>query len=185
VLQDEMSKFRIAFIVTVCLVLGLAIVKSQEPGGGMIPWFIAFLFLTLLNYYFGFVDRGNNPFRFLSQTGFVVFLALTLLMAYIARTEDEGLSEIEEYIAVYPHVESLHFVPRVSDRTIQHWQIESRDKVADIRKFYTNRQNLRDWTLIREQPVLVLERGNTRLTITIGEQPRSPLSMVFYHLEHK
>jgi hypothetical protein len=32
----------------------------------MIPWFIAFLFLALLNYYFGFVDRGNNPFRFLS-----------------------------------------------------------------------------------------------------------------------
>jgi hypothetical protein len=178
-----MSKFRIAFIVMVCLALGLAIVRSQELGGGMIPWFIGFLFL--LNYYFGFVDRSNNPFRFLSQMGFVVFLALTILMAYIARTEDEGLSEIEEYIAVYPRVESLHFVPRVSDRTIQHWQIESRDNVADIRKFYANRQNLRGWTLVREQPMLVLERSNTRLTITIGEQPRSLLSMVFYHLEHK
>jgi len=33
--------------------------------------------------------------------------------------------------------------------------------------------------------VLVLERGKTRLTVTIGEQPRSPLSMVFYHLENK
>ena len=180
-----MNKYRIPFIVMVCLGLILAIVKSQEPGGGMIPWFIGFLFLTLLNYYLGFVDRGHNPLRFLSQTGFVVFLALTLLMAYIARTEDEGLSRIGAYIAVYPHVESVHFVPRASDRTIQHWQIKSRDKVADIREFYTKQKNLRDWILIHEEPVLVLERDRERLAITIGEQPRSPLTTVFYHLEHK
>lgn len=180
-----MSRYRIGFIIMVCLALGLAVVKSQEPGGGTIPWFIGFLLLTLLNYYFGFVDRGHNPFRFLSQAGFVVFLSLTLLMAYIARTEDEGLSDIEEYIAVYPRVESLHYVPRVSGQTIQHWQIESRDNAADIRAFYTNPENLRDWTLLGEEPVLVLERDRMRLTITIGERPRSPLSTAFYHLEHK
>lgn len=177
--QDAKNKSRIAFIVMVCLALGLAIVKSQEPGGRMMPWFIGFLFLAQLNYCYGFVDRGRNPIRFLSQAGFVVFLGLALLMAYIARTEDEGLSKIEEYIAVYPRVESLHFVPRVSDRTIQYWPIESRDNVEDIRKFHMNRQNLRDWALIRVEPVLVLERGKQRLTITVGEQPRSPFSPVF------
>lgn len=138
-----------------------------------------------MNYYYGFVDRGHNPFRFLSQAGVVVFLALTPLMAYIARTEDEGLSGIEDYIAVYPRVESLHFVPRVSERTLQHWQIDSRDNVAAFRGFYANPENLRDWTLIRKEPVLVLERSRTRLTITIGEKPRSQLSTVFYDLEHK
>jgi uncharacterized membrane protein YadS len=62
-----MSRYRIGFIIMVCLALGLAVVKSQGPGGGTIPWFIGFLLLTLLNYYFGFVDRGHNPFRFLSS----------------------------------------------------------------------------------------------------------------------
>jgi hypothetical protein len=185
VLQDEMTRYRIAFVVMVCAGLVLAIVKSQEPGGGSITWFLGFLLLTLLNYYYGFVDRGHNPFRFLSQAGFVVFLALTLLMAYIARTEDAGLSSIDDYIAVYPRVESVHFVPGVSSRNIQHWQVESRDTIADIRAFYTAPANLRDWTLIREEPVLVLGRDSMRLTITIGEKPRSPLSTVFYHLEHK
>ena len=94
---------RISFIVLVCLGLGLASVKSGEPGGGTIPWLLGFLLLTLLNYYYGFVDRGHNPFRFLSQAGFVVFLALTLLMAYIARTEDEacpGLKITSRFIRV-------------------------------------------------------------------------------------
>ena len=38
-----MRIYRIAFIVLVCLGLGLASVKSGEPGGGTIPWFIGFL----------------------------------------------------------------------------------------------------------------------------------------------
>ena len=76
-------------------------------------------------------------------------------------------------------------MPRVSDRTLQHWQIESRDNVAAIREFYANPESLRDWTLIRKEPVLVLERSMMRLTITIGGKPRSQLSTVFYHLEHK
>ena len=159
--------------------------KSLEPSGGSIPWFLGLLFLALLNYYYGFVDSGFNPFRFFAKAGFVIFLTLALLMAYVARIEDDGLSEIEEYVAVYPRIEELHFIPRTSDKTIQHWQIKTYDPVADIKKYYSNQKNLRDWDVILNEPVLVLEKSNTRLSITIGEQPRSPLSMIFYHLELK
>jgi hypothetical protein len=178
-----MSRNQISFIVIVFLALAWAIVKSREPSGGSIPWFLGFLLLALLNYYYGFVDGGFNPFRFYAKAGFLIFLALALLMAYVARIEDDGLSKIAEYVAVYPRLEELHFVPRTSDKTIQHWQIKSGDSVTDIKKFYLNRKNLRNWEIIRNEPVLVLEKDNMRLTITIGEQPRSPLSIVFYHLE--
>ena len=115
----------------------------------------------------------------------MVFLFLALLMAYIARMEDGGLSQITEYVAVYPRIEELHFVPRMSGNTIQHWQIKTSDSIEDIKRFYMNRMNLGNWEIIRKEPVVVLEQNNRRLTITIGEQPRSTLSMVFYHLEHK
>ncbi len=180
-----MTRQQITFIVLICLALLWAIVRSLEPSGGSIPWFLGFLFLALLNYYYGFVDREYNPLRFYAQAGFVTFLALALLMAYLARVEDDGLSEIEKYVAVYPHIEALHFVPRSSDKTIQHWQIESRDSVGDIKKFYSSKENLRDWELIRTDPTLVLEKNKTRLTITIGEQPRSSLNFIFYLLEYK
>jgi len=173
------------FIVFVCLAVLWALGKSLESGGGSIPWFLGLLFLALLNYYYGFVHGGYNPFRFYAQAAFVVFLMLALLMAYIARVEDDGLSEIAKYVAVYPRVKELHFVPRTSDRTIQHWQIESGDSVADIKQFYSDQNNLGEWVIVRKEPVLVLENDNTRLTITIGKRPRSSLSFVFYHLETK
>jgi hypothetical protein len=131
------------------------------------------------------VDSDFNPFRFYARAGFVTFFALALLMAYVARIEDDGLSEIAEYVAVYPRIEAIHFVPGTSDKTIQHWQIETRDSVEDIKKFYSNRENLRNWEIILNDPVLVLEKNNTRLTITIGEQPRTPLNFAFYLLEYK
>jgi len=183
--MNIMARNQIAFIVVVCLALLWAIIRSLEPGGGSIPWFLGLLFLALLNYYYGFVDGDYNPFRFYAKAGFVIFLTLSLLMAYVARIEGEGLSEIAEYITVYPDLEELYFVPRTSDKTIQHWQIKSSGSVEDIKKFYLNQNNLRDWEIIRNEPVLVLEKNNTRLTITIGEQPRSSLSIVFYHLEYK
>ena len=184
-LYGPMTRYQIAFIIIIFLALLWAIARSLDPGGGSIPWFLGFLLLALLNYYLGFVDSAFNPFRFYAQAGFVTFLMLALLMAYIARIEDNGLSEIAEYVAVYPHIEELHFVPGTSDKTIQHWQIKTGDSVADIKKFYGNPDNLANWNIIRNEPVLVLEKNNTRLTITVGEQPRSPLSMVFYHLEHR
>lgn len=180
-----MTRNQIAFIVVVCLALLWAIVRSLEPSGGSIPWFLGLLFLALLNYYYGFVDVDFNPFRFYAKAGFVIFLSLALLMAYVARIEEDGLSEIAEYVEVYPRIEELHFVPRASDKTIQHWQITTYDPVADIKSFYSNQENLRNWDIILKEPVMVLEKGNTRLSITIGEQPRSSLSMIFYHLENK
>jgi len=183
--MNIMARNQIAFIVVVCLTLLWAIVRSLEPGGGSIPWFFGLLFLALLNYYYGFVNGDYNPFRFYAKAGFVIFLTLSLLMAYIVRIEGDGLSEIAEYVAVYPVLEELHFVPRTSDKTIQHWQIKSSDSVEEIKKFYSNQDNLSDWEIIRNEPVLVLEKNNTRLTITIGEQPRSSLSIVFYHLGYK
>jgi hypothetical protein len=180
-----MTRNQIAFIVVICFALLWAVVRSLEPSGGSIPWFLGLLFFALLYYYYGFVDVGFNPFRFYAKAGFVIFLLLALLMAYVARIEEDGLSEIAEYVAVYPRIEELHFVPRTSDKTIQHWQIKTYDPVADIKSFYSNQKNLRNWEIIRNEPVLVLEKSNTRLSITIGEQPRSSLSMIFYHLEHK
>ena len=180
-----MNRKQIAFIVVVCLALLWAIVRSLEPSGGSIPWFLGLLFLALLNYYYGFVDVDYNPFRFYAKAGFVIFLSLALLMAHIARIEEDGLSEIAEYVAVYPRIEELHFVPRTSGNTIQHWQIKTYDSAADIKSFYSNQKNLRNWEVIRNEPVLVLEQSNMRLSITIGEQPRSSLSMVFYNLEYK
>ncbi len=180
-----MTRNQLAFIAVVCLALLWAIVRSLEPSGGSIPWFLGFLFLAMLNYYYGFVDVDFNPFRFYAKAGFVIFLMLALLMAYIARVEDDGLSEIAEYVAVYPRIEELHYIPRSSDKTIQHWQIKTRDSVEDIKKYYLNRKNLREWEIIIKEPVLVLEKSEKRLTITIGEQPRSSLNMVFYHLERK
>jgi len=180
-----MTRIQIAFIVAIGFALLWAIMKSLEPAGGTILWFLGLLFLALISYYYGFIDSGLNPFRFYAKSGLVIFLSLALLMAYIARIEDEGISEIEEYIAVYPRIDEIHFVPRVSDKTIQHWQIKTNDSVADIKEFYLNRENLRNWELIRKEPVLVLEKNDTRLSITIGEQPRSSIRMVFYHLESK
>lgn len=180
-----MTRYQIAFIVVVCVALLWLIVRSLEPTGGSIPWFLGLLFLALLNYYYGFVDRDFNPFRFYAKAGFVIFLMLALLMAYVARIEDDGLSEIAEYVAVYPRIKELHFVPRTSDKTIQHWQIKTSDSVAGIKNFHSNQENLRNWEIIRNEPVLVLVQNDMRLTITIGEQPRSSLSIVFYHLEYK
>jgi len=185
VFNENMTKHQIAFIVFVSVALVWVITKSLEPGGGSIPWFLGFLFLALLNYYYGFVDVGLNPLRFYAKAGFLIFLILALLMAYIARIEDDGLTEIEKYVAIYPRIEGLHFVPRTSDKVIQHWQIETRDPVEDIKKYYTNRKNLRNWEIIRFEPVIVLEQNNTRLTITIGEKPRTPLNFIFYLLEYK
>lgn len=182
---EYMTRHQYAFIVIVCLALLWAIARSLEPSGGSIPWFLGFLFLALLNYYYGFVDRGYNPIRFHAQAGFVTFLALALLMAYIARVEDDGLSEIAEYISVYPRIEELHLIPRTSGNIIQHWQIKTSDSVEDIRKYYSDLKNLGDWEIIRNKPVLVFDKNNMRLTITVGEQPRSPLTFAFYRLEYK
>lgn len=180
-----MARNQIAFIVVVCLALLLAIVRNLESGGGSIPWFLGLLFLALLNYYYGFVDGDYNPFRFYAKAGFVILLTLSLLMTYVVRIEGDGLSEMAEHVAVYPGLEELHFVPGTSDKIVQHWQVKSSDSVEDIKKFYSNQDNLRDWEIIRNEPVLVLEKNNTRLTVTIGEQPRSSLSFVFYHLGYK
>ena len=157
----------------------------MEPGGGSIPWFIGLLLLTLLSYYYGFVDKNFNPFRFYAQGGFVTFLMLTFLLAYIARVENKGLEEISRYIAVYPNVESLNFIPRTSDRTLQHWQIKTSDPIEHIREFYSDQENLRDWQIVRKAPILVLEKNNYKLTISITEHPRISQNYIFYHIENK
>jgi len=155
----------------------------MEPGGGSITWFLGLLLLTLVSYYYGFVDKSFNPFRFYAQGGFVIFLMLTFLMAYIARVEDEGLEEISKYIAVYPNVESINFIPRTSDKTIQHWQIKTNDSIQHIKAFYSDQDNLRDWQIIREGPILVLEKSNYKLTISVTEHPRISLNYIFCHIE--
>ena len=178
-----MNKHKIIFIILVFAAVTWSLIKSMEPGGESIPWFFGLLLLTLVSYYYGFVDKSFNPFRFYAQGGFVTFLMLTLLMAYIARVEDKGLEEISRYIAVYPNVESISFIPRTSDRTIQHWQLKTSDPIKHISKFYSNQENLRDWQIIRKEPMLVLEKNNYKLTISFTEHPRISQNYIFYHIE--
>lgn len=180
-----MNKHKIIFIILVFSAVTWSIIKSMEPSGGSIPWFLGLLLLTLASYYYGFVDKSFNPFRFYAQGGFVTFLILTFLMAYIARVEDEGLEEISKYIAAYPNVESINFIPRTSDKTIQHWQIKTSDSIEQIRKFYSVEENLRDWHVIKTKPMLVLEKNDSRLTISVTEHPRISMNIIFYHIENK
>ncbi|MEJ2181634.1 MAG: hypothetical protein P8Y28_14690 [Gammaproteobacteria bacterium] len=180
-----MNKHKLIFIILVFVAIILSITKSMQPGGGSIPWFIVLLLLTLVSYYYGFVEKSRNPFRFYAQGGFVTFLLLTFLMAYIARNEDKGLEEISRYIAVYPNVESINFIPRTSNRTIQHWQIKTSDPVEHIKEFYSNPKNLRDWQIVRKEPMLVLEKNNYKLTISFTEHPRISQNYIFYHIENK
>lgn len=180
-----MTRHQIIFVGFVCVAIVWTIIQSLQPGGGSIPWFLGFLLITLVSYYLGFVDKSLNPFRFWAQAGFVVSLMLTFLMAYLSRVEDKGLEEIAKYVAVYPNVESIHFIPRTSGKTIQHWQVTTGDAVKDINTFYSDRNNLRDWRVIITDPMLVLENDVYRLTITAAAQPRSSFSNIFYHIEHK
>ena len=179
-----MNKHKIIFITLVLSAVIWSIIKSLEPGGSSITWFLGLLLLTLVSYYYGFVDKSINPFRFYAQGGFVTFFMLALLMAYIARVEDKGLEELSKYIAPYPNVESINIIPRTSDKTIQHWQIKTSDSKEQIRKFYSDEKNLQDWQVIRKKPMLVMEKSNYKLTISITEHPRISLSFIFYHVEN-
>ncbi|WP_455218882.1 hypothetical protein [Kaarinaea lacus] len=178
-----MNKQQIVFILLIVTAVFWLIIKSVEPGGGSIPWFFGLLLLSLISYYFGFVDKRFNPLRFYAKAGFIIFLLLTFLMAYIARVEDEGLEEISNYIVAYPNVESINFIPRTSDKTIQHWQIKTSDSIEQIREFYSVEENLGDWRVIRRTPTLVLEKNNYRLTISVTEHPRISMNIIFYHIE--
>ena len=178
-----MNKQQIVFIFLIISAVVWLIIKSTGPGGESIPWFFTLLVMTLISYYYGFVDKSFNTLRFYSQAGFIIFLLLTFLMAYIARVEDQGLEEISKYIVVYPNVESINFIPRTSDKTIQHWQIKTNDPVERIKEFYLNESNLQGWQVIRKDPVLVLEKNNQKLTISTAEHPRISITMIFYHIE--
>ena len=180
-----MNKHKILFIILVFTAVTWSIIRSMEPSGGSISWFLGLLLLTLVSYYYGFVDQSINPFHFYAQGGFVTFLILTFLMAYIARIEDKGLEEMSKYIAVYPNVESINFIPRTSEKTIQHWQIKTSDPIQHIKAFYSRQENLREWQIIRTEPRLVLEKNNHKLTISISEHPRISLNFIFYHIETK
>ena len=135
-----MNKNQLVFIILIVLATIWLIIKSMDPGGGSIIWFFALLLLTLVSYYYGFVDKSTNPLRFYSQAGFITFLLLTFLMAYIARVEDKGLEEISKYIAVYPNVESINFIPRSSEKTIQHWQLKEKYNDKVLYKWIAERQ---------------------------------------------
>lgn len=180
-----MASHKLIPIFLACLALAWMIIKSTAPDGGTIPWFIGLLLFALVSYYYGFVEKSFNPFRFYAKAGFVTFITLSVLMAYIARLEDDGLEEIAGYIEVYPIIEEIHFIPRVSDKTIQHWQIKTTSTAEAVKQFYNDQKNLRDWQVVVEEPVLVFEKANLKLTIAVAEQPRSSLSNIFYHLEHK
>ena len=178
-----MNNRTITFIILIFAAVTWTIVKSMDASGGSIIWFLILLLLALLNYYLGFVDRSNTPFRFYAQAGFVIFLLLTVFMAYIARQESEGLELIGEYIDPYPNVESISFIPRTSARTVQHWQIKTTDSVQQIKAFYSEVDNVRDWQLVMSEPNIVLERDNHRLTISVAEYPRVNMNMIFYYIE--
>ena len=173
------------FVIFILAALAWTFVKSSEPGGGSIAWFLGFLLMALVNYYYGFVEVGTNPFRSYAQAGFFTFLMLTFLAAYLARLEDNGLVEISEYAVPYPNVESVHIIPRASDKTIQHWQIETSDPIERIAAFYSDPENRRDWQVILDKPMLVLQKDALQLTIIFAQQPRSDKTSVFYHLERR
>jgi hypothetical protein len=75
--------------------LGLAVVKRQGTGGGTMPWFIGSLLLTLLNYYLGFVDRGHNPFRFLSSGAQIKIIRIRLAAVPLNHHDDTDSCYIE------------------------------------------------------------------------------------------
>ena len=129
------------------------------------------------------VDRDDNSFRFYAQSGFLGFLALTLLMVYIARVEEKGLDEISEFITVYPNIELVKFIPRSSEKTIQHWQLKTNDSIEYVKKFYSDPANLSGWRIVMAEPMLILKKTDHQLTLSFADQPRSPLNSIFYHLE--
>lgn len=177
------SKGQAFFLLLVLLALVWAVVKAQNPGGASIPFFLVFLFLTLLNYYFGFVDKSWNPFRFLAQAATFVFLLLAILMAHLFRMEEDAVDQIAKYIDVYPVVTDVHFVPRVSKSELQHWMVKTSDPVAAVKQFYENKSHFRDWQVKTSTPSIVLVKDNFQLTIIIGKQPREDITNIFYRLE--
>lgn len=177
-----MRRTRIIFILLVVAAITVTIIRSSSPGGGSNLWFLGLLLLTLLYYYVGFVDKEANPFRFYAQGSFLGFLALTFLMAYLARVENNGLNEISEFITVYPNIEVVKFIPRTSEKTVQHWQIKTSDSIEHINKFYSDPANLSGWQLVMDEPMLILKKTGYKLTLLVADQPHSPLNSIVYHL---
>ena len=155
-------------------------------GGRLVPLTVGLLIFSLISVYFGFFHKGYDffdPWRYKTRVSAIMGFILTYGVAYVSGMEQNGIDTISKQITPYPNVSGVTFTPRMSEKTVWGWLIDSPDTPDKVISFYKDEQNTKGWTVREDPPFLFLEKGNSKLTISSTIRLKG--CKIYYLLENK
>lgn len=133
------------------------------------------LLLTGVFFFYAFLLKAPGVPRWRFVGGFLVFLALSAVIASVALQENKAAGELSTYIDPYPSATEAIWVPPVLGEKSRTWILKTADSPEAVLQFHRDPSHLRGWS-IREDGGgnLFLRKGSQCLNIMVAQNAGPP-----------
>ena len=120
------------------------------------------------SFYLGFVRQQEEISPHRTQSAFVLFVTLTVIVAYVSVKTVDSEHRLSQVIALYKGDLTAVYTPGVIQGQSQKWIFESQDSVQELQAFYSKPEHLGPWEIKTGFPFMRLTRQNQELLIHVS-----------------